>query len=540
VISVHVHLVLVGDQVTVVDPEEHAIGVLVILARVAHAIGVHVELVVYAHRAVAVDGTVVVGGLNTVVIAVITQVEAVGGCLTAAGAIEGARAVDATRESEGKVGVKEADVETRWSPASGLAWVHEIRAAVTICVRVAGVSQPVAVEVALIASDHRRWVVRRDAVVLDIGDRVAIEIGVADVTDSVSVDVLLRLIELGGRVGGERTVVLAISHRVSVHVVITRVAQTVTVKIRLVGVGHQGAVVGQTLDEVSVGIGIADITEPVTVDVELVRVGVQRAVVDAVLQGVVCAHDGARRIEVRRREAVVDVVLIAVGVAGVALSITVEIQLRHVGAAGTVVTGIANPVAVSVRIGVGAVGERRAEVLAVGSAVSVHVARACVAYAVVVRVLLIGIGDKRAEITLIAHRVTIGVELGGVGVHWAVVIAPGGLAQGAGLIGVLDGVLEDPIAIDVLIAQVSLLIGVLVPLEIVEVVLAVVARVADPVAVDVDLLGIVGLRADVHAVRHEVLVVVTVDVIGLPIAIEIRVARLAHAIEIEVALHHVG
>src|SRR6185436_14030309 len=91
--------------------------------------------------------------------------------------------------------------------------------------------------------------------------------------------------------------------------------------------------------------------------------------------------------------------------------------------------------AITVVVGLVAVGDGGAVVLGIQHAVVVDVLVAGITDAVVVGVALVGVGDGRAVVAGIAHAVTVGVHLVAVGDEGAVVEAVG-LAVTVGIVGV--------------------------------------------------------------------------------------------------------
>src|SRR5687767_9316018 len=99
---------------------------------------------------------------------------------------------------------------------------------------------------------------------------------IARVTDTIGVQVFL------GGVGYQYAVVVAIGDPIAVSIGLARVADTVLVGVGLIHVGHQVTIVWAVEDPVVVIVGITRVPKCVSVIVGLVGVGGHRAVVRSV------------------------------------------------------------------------------------------------------------------------------------------------------------------------------------------------------------------------------------------------------------------
>jgi len=188
--------------------------------------------------------------------------------------------------------------------------------------------------------------------------RHAVEVHVAGVADPVAVDVVLR------GIGDQRAVVDVVEHAVAVVVLVAGVALVVAVGVGLIGVGILRAEVEIVRDAVAVVVALAGVALAVAVAVGLLAVGEAGAVVDLV-EGAVAVVVGiaevAKAIQVEiglasvgeqrtRVEVIRHTVVVGVRLTGVADVVVIAISLVGIGDDGTVVHGIEHTVAVVILV----------------------------------------------------------------------------------------------------------------------------------------------------------------------------------------------
>ncbi len=292
---------------------------------------------------------------------------------------------------------------------------------------VAPVPEAVRVGICLIRVDDG------DAVVADVAERIAVGVllirvrhlgAVVDVPAiPVGVDVVPR-VEIAGLAGVPPAVAVAVE-LVGVRgggTVVAGAPERVPVAVLLVAVGDGRAVVDVIAHAVAVAVvggdgraWIAGVPRAVEVVVFLPGVRIERTVVErraATVPVVVVVGAAVARIARVSETVSVGVALFRVRnlvavVAGVAAAVRVEVRLVGVGDRGAVVRRAARPV----EVGVGA-GFERADVARVADPVGVPI-------------LLAGVGDERAGIARVAPAVGISVELEGVGREGAEVLEVG-------------------------------------------------------------------------------------------------------------------